>query len=435
MNTICLIGRPNTGKSTLFNRLIKEKKSIILDEEGITRDRVYGKSTFNGKTFYLIDTGGIDISKKSFVDQIRIQAEIAIADADVIIFVLDGLTDLNENDKTIAKILKKTNKKVLLAINKLDNDYRIENIYNFYELGFENIFPISATHNRGIVELLNEATKDFNDNPTLPNDDAIRFSFIGRPNVGKSSLVNALLNEERVIVSPVAGTTRDAIDTKFTFNKEEFVVVDTAGLRKKGKIFESVEKYSLIRTLKAIDTSDVCVLVIDAEEKIIEQDKHIISYALEANKPLVIAVNKWDKIENKEEQIKEFKKLIENELKFIKYVKVVFLSAETKKRVNDLIPLIKEAYENSSRQLKTSLINDVIRESYLLHQPPSYKGKKLKIYFVSQTGTNPPEFTFNVNNKSLLHFSYKRYLENSLRNNFNLEGTPIILKFKNKNED
>ena len=435
MNTICLIGRPNTGKSTLFNRLIKEKKSIILDEEGITRDRVYGKSTFNGKTFYLIDTGGIDISKKSFVDQIRIQAEIAIADADVIIFVLDGLTDLNENDKTIAKILKKTNKKVLLAINKLDNDYRIENIYSFYELGFENIFPISATHNRGIVELLNEATKDFNDNPTLPNDDAIRFSFIGRPNVGKSSLVNALLNEERVIVSPVAGTTRDAIDTKFTFNKEEFVVVDTAGLRKKGKIFESVEKYSLIRTLKAIDTSDVCVLVIDAEEKIIEQDKHIISYALEANKPLVIAVNKWDKIENKEEQIKEFKKLIENELKFIKYVKVVFLSAETKKRVNDLIPLIKEAYENSSRQLKTSLINDVIRESYLLHQPPSYKGKKLKIYFVSQTGTNPPEFTFNVNNKSLLHFSYKRYLENSLRNNFNLEGTPIILKFKNKNED
>lgn len=435
MNTICLIGRPNTGKSTLFNRLIKEKKSIILDEEGITRDRVYGKSTFNGKTFYLIDTGGIDISKKSFVDQIRIQAEIAIADADVIIFVLDGLTDLNENDKTIAKILKKTNKKVLLAINKLDNDYRIENIYSFYELGFENIFPISATHNRGIVELLNEATKDFNDNPTLPNDDAIRFSFIGRPNVGKSSLVNALLNEERVIVSSVAGTTRDAIDTKFTFNKEEFVVVDTAGLRKKGKIFESVEKYSLIRTLKAIDTSDVCVLVIDAEEKIIEQDKHIISYALEANKPLVIAVNKWDKIENKEEQIKEFKKLIENELKFIKYVKVVFLSAETKKRVNDLIPLIKEAYENSSRQLKTSLINDVIRESYLLHQPPSYKGKKLKIYFVSQTGTNPPEFTFNVNNKSLLHFSYKRYLENSLRNNFNLEGTPIILKFKNKNED
>jgi len=435
MNTICLIGRPNTGKSTLFNRLIKEKKSIILDEEGITRDRVYGKSTFNGKTFYLIDTGGIDISKKSFVDQIRIQAEIAIADADVIIFVLDGLTDLNENDKAIAKILKKTNKKVLLAINKLDNDYRIENIYSFYELGFENIFPISATHNRGIVELLNEATKDFNDNPTLPNDDAIRFSFIGRPNVGKSSLVNALLNEERVIVSSVAGTTRDAIDTKFTFNKEEFVVVDTAGLRKKGKIFESVEKYSLIRTLKAIDTSDVCVLVIDAEEKIIEQDKHIISYALEANKPLVIAVNKWDKIENKEEQIKEFKKLIENELKFIKYVKVVFLSAETKKRVNDLIPLIKEAYENSSRQLKTSLINDVIRESYLLHQPPSYKGKKLKIYFVSQTGTNPPEFTFNVNNKSLLHFSYKRYLENSLRNNFNLEGTPIILKFKNKNED
>ena len=435
MNTICLIGRPNTGKSTLFNRLIREKKSIILDEEGITRDRIYGKSTFNGKTFYLVDTGGIDISKKSFTDKIKLQAEIAIEEADVIIFVLDGLTDINDNDKAIARILKKSKKKVLLAINKLDNDYRIENIYNFYELGFENIFPISATHNRGIDELLREATKDFNENPTLPKDETIRFSFIGRPNVGKSSLVNAILNEDRVIVSPIAGTTRDAIDTKFTFNKEEFVVVDTAGLRKKGKIFESVEKYSLIRTMKAIDTSDVCVLVIDAEEKILEQDKHIASYALDANKPIVIAVNKWDKIENKDEQIKEFKALIENEFKFMKYVKVIFLSAETKKRVNDLIPLIKEAYENSSRQIKTSIINDVIRESYLLHQPPSYKGKKLKIYFVSQTGVNPPEFTFNVNNKTLLHFSYKRYLENSLRNNFNLEGTPIILKFKNKNED
>ena len=435
MNTICLIGRPNTGKSTLFNRLIKEKKSIILDEEGITRDRIYAKSNFDGKTFYLVDTGGIDISKKSFADKIKLQAEIAIEEADVIIFVLDGLTDINENDKAIARILKKTSKKVLLAINKIDNTARIENIYNFYELGFDLVFPISATHNRGINELLKEATKDFNENPTLPSEEGIRFSFIGRPNTGKSSLVNALLGEERVIVSPVAGTTRDAIDTKFTFNKEPFVVVDTAGLRKKGKIFESVEKYSLIRTLKAIDTSDVCVLVIDAEEKILEQDKHIISYALEANKPIIIAVNKWDKIENKDEQMKEFKKLIEVEFKFIKYVKVVFLSAKTKKRVNDLIPLIKEAYENSLRRYKTSVINDVIREAYILHGPPSYKGKKLKIYFVSQTGVKPPEFTFNVNNKSLLHFSYKRYLENSLRDNFNLEGTPIVLKFKNKNEE
>ena len=435
MNTISLIGRPNTGKSTLFNRLIREKKSIILDEEGITRDRIYSKSTYKNKTFYLIDTGGIDISGASFSEAIKIQAELAIIEADVIIFVIDGLSDINENDKAIARILKKSKKKVLLAINKLDNEKRKENIYNYYELGFSSLFPISSTHNLGINELLEEATKDFNENKTLPNDDSIRFALIGRPNTGKSSLTNTILNKERAIVSSIPGTTRDATDTIFTFNKQKYTVVDTAGLRKKGRVFENIEKYSIIRTLKAIDVSDVCALVIDASEGIIEHDKHIASYALDSNKPIVIVVNKWDMIDNKDKSIKEWKKLIFEEFKFLRYAKIVFLSAKTKKNVPELLPLIKEAYDNARISIKTSVLNDVIREGYLLHSPPSYKGKKLKIYFVSQTGVNPPEFTFNVNNKGLLHFSYKRYLENILRNNFNLEGTPIILKFKNKNEE
>ncbi len=435
MNTVCLIGRPNTGKSSLFNRLIGEKKSIIMDDPGITRDRIYGKVTFNNKTFHLIDTGGIDLTDETFNDRIKIQAEMAIDESDVIVFVVDGLTDLTENDRTIAGILSRSNKKVIVAVNKIDNKQREENIYSFYELGFEKVMPISAEHKLGVKELLEEITSDFNENPTLPKDDILRFSFIGRPNVGKSSLTNALLNEERVIVSDIPGTTRDAIDTKFNYEGEPYIVVDTAGLRKKGKIFESVEKYSLIRTLKAIDDSDVCVLVINAEEGIIEHDKHIASYAIDAGKCLVIAVNKWDTIKNSDTAIKEWKQKIKNEFQFATYAKVVFLSAVTKKRIHTLMPAIIESFENATNQIKTSILNDVITDAYMMHPAPSYKGRRLKIYFVSQTGNRPPKFTFNVNNKGLVHFSYERYLENVLRKNFELEGTPIVIQFKNKNED
>lgn len=435
MNTVSLIGRPNTGKSSLFNRLIGEKKSIIMDDPGITRDRIYGKVTFENKTFHLIDTGGIDLSNETFNDRIKIQAEMAIEESDCIVFVVDGLTDLTENDRAIANILQKTNKKVIVAVNKIDNKQREDNIYSFYELGFETVIPVSAEHKLGITELLREITADWNENPTLPKDNILRFSFIGRPNTGKSSLTNALLNEERVIVSEVAGTTRDAVDTKFNYDGEPYIVVDTAGLRKKGKIFESVEKYSLIRTLKAIEESDVCVLVINAEEGIIEHDKHIASYAIEAGKCLVIAVNKWDTIKNQDSAIKEWKLRIQNEFQFATYAKVVFLSAKTKKRIHTLMPAIIESYQNATREFKTSVLNDVIQEATLLHPAPSYKGRRLKIYFVNQSGTRPPKFTFNVNNKGLVHFSYQRYLENTLRNNFELEGTPIIIQFKNKNGD
>lgn len=431
--TVCLIGRPNVGKSTLFNRLIGEKKSIILDTPGITRDRIYGTATYGDISFLLIDTGGIDLGIGDFNKDIIAQAQIAIEESDVILFVVDGREELNPNDYMVRDILMKTNKKVLVLANKLDNPKQQENIYAYYELGFEHVFAISATHNLGIKEVLDEVTKDFHENEEEVDTNP-KFSIIGRPNVGKSSLINALLNEERAIVSNVAGTTRDAIDSKFTYHGKDYTVIDTAGMRKKGRIYESVEKYSLIRSLKAIERSDVCVLVINAEEGIIEHDKHIASYAVEAGKGIVLVVNKWDVIENKDQAIKTWKKKIANEFQFLPYAPVVFLSALTKKRIHTLMPEIERAYENNRKEIKTSLLNNVIVDAVSLHEPPSYKGKRLKIYFVSQTASKPPKFTFNVNNKGLVHFSYERYLENKIRENFDLVGTPIILQFKNKSE-
>ena len=432
--TVCLIGKPNVGKSTIFNRLIKEDRAIIMDEPGITRDRIYGTVNYNDKSFLLIDTGGIDLGNEDFNKDIILQANIAIDESDVIVFVLDGKEDISANDLKIRDMLIKSDKKVILAVNKIDNKKREEVIYNFYELGFETIIPISASHNIGFDKLLDEITKNFKDSTEVV-DNTVKFSIIGRPNVGKSSLINALLNEERSIVSDIAGTTRDAIDTKFKYEGSEYTVIDTAGMRKKGKIYENVEKYSLIRSLKAIDRSDVCVVVIDASQGIIEHDKHIISYATDAGKGLVICVNKWDTVEDPNTAIKKWKELIKYELQFIPYAKVVFLSAKTKKRIHTLMPEVISAYENNRKEIKTSLLNSVIVEAVSLHQPPSYKGKRLKIYFVSQTDNCPPKFTFNVNSKGLVHFSYERYLENKIRENFDLTGTPIILKFKNKGEE
>ena len=432
---VCLIGRPNVGKSTLFNLLIKEKKSIILDTPGITRDRVYGNVTYNNKNILLIDTGGIDIEDNDFNKDIRAQAELGVEEAEVVVFVVDGREELNPNDYVIRDILMKSNKKIIVAANKLDNQKMIdENIYRFYELGFDNVIGISSIQNSGISQLLDEITSDFAESE-VKEDDSIKFSLIGRPNVGKSSLINALLNKERSIVSEVAGTTRDSIDTKFKYNGEDFTVIDTAGMRKKGKIFEAVEKYSLIRSLKAIDRSDVCCIVINAEEGIIEHDKHILSYAIDAKKAVVLVVNKWDTVEDANSALREWKEKIKYEFQFVPYIKVVYLSAKTKKRINTLMPAIIEAFENTNKEIKTNLLNDVIRDAVTLHIPPSYKGKRLKIYFVSQTETKPPEFTFNVNNKGLVHFSYERYLENKIREAFDLTGTPIIIKFKNKKEE
>ena len=433
MQTVCLIGRPNVGKSSIFNRLIKEDKAIIMDTPGITRDRIYGTVHYKNKSFFLIDTGGLDLGHNDFKEDILVQATFAIDEADIVLFVVDGKSELNENDYRIRDMLLKSGKQVIVVVNKIDNPSRMNLIYSFYELGFETIVGVSASHKLGFDELLESITKDFHENEGQ-EENICKFCLIGRPNVGKSSLMNAILNEERSIVSDIAGTTRDAIDTRFTYHGEDYVVIDTAGIRKKGRIYESVEKYSLLRSMKAIERSDVCVLVIDASTGIMEHDKHIVSFAEEAGKGLVLVVNKWDTVSNPDQEIKNWKEKLYYEFQFLRYVKVVFLSALTKKRIHTLMPEIINAYENNRKEIMTSQLNDVIEEAVRLHEAPSYKGKRLKIYYVSQTDSKPPKFTFQVNNKGLVHFSYERYLENKLRENFDLTGTPILLKFKNKAE-
>lgn len=431
--SVALVGRPNVGKSTLFNKIVGKQVSIIEDSPGITRDRIYQEANYNNKRFYLIDTGGIDASKMDFNAEIKMQAEIAIQEADIVVFMVDGKEGITSNDLLVRDILRGTDKKVIVAINKIDVKSAQDNLYDFYELGFDTYIPISSIHNTGFIELMDTITMNFKEQEEEYEDTRIKFSIIGRPNVGKSSLMNALLNEERVVVSNIAGTTRDSIDSVLKYHNEEFIMIDTAGMRKKGKVFESVEKYSLFRSLKAIDRSDICLVVINAEEGIKEHDKHIAGYAIERGKGLIFVVNKWDTV--KETTIQEFETKMRAEFQFAPYAPIVYLSALTKKRIHTLMPEILKVKDNIKKEIKTSILNDVIRESYQLNLPPSYKGKRLKIYFVSQTGINPPKFTFRVNNKGLVHFSYERYLENKIRENFDFTGTPIILQFKNRNGD
>ena len=430
---VAIVGRPNVGKSTLFNKIVGKKVAIIEDVPGVTRDRLYQEANYNGKKFFLIDTGGIDVSNQSFNAEIKIQAEIAIEEADIILFVVDGKEGLTHNDLVVRDILRKSNKRVIVAINKIDVKEAKDNLYDFYELGFDAYIPISSIHNTGYVELLDTITMDFHENDSNDDDERLKLSIIGRPNVGKSSLMNALLNEERVVVSNIAGTTRDSIDSILKYQKEEYILIDTAGMRKKGRVFESIEKYSLLRSMRAIDRSDVCLVVINAEEGITEHDKHIAGYAIEKGKGIIFVVNKWDMV--KDTTIQDFKKLMRAEFQFAPYAPIVVLSALTKKRIHTLMPEVIKVSENIKKEIKTSVLNDVILDAYQLNIPPSYKGKRLKIYFTSQTGIKPPKFTLRVNNKGLVHFSYERYLENKLRENFDLEGTPIILQFKNRSGD
>lgn len=430
--TVALVGRPNVGKSTLFNKIVGKKVSIIEDFPGVTRDRIYQEATYNKKRFYLVDTGGIDATKMDFNSEIKMQAEIAIDEANIVVFIVDGKEGLTTNDIIVRDILRKTDKKVIVAINKIDVKEAQNNIYDFYELGFDTYIPISSIHNTGFIELMDTITMNFNEQEEK-EDIRTKISIIGRPNVGKSSLTNALLNEERVVVSDIAGTTRDSIDTILKYNNEEFIVIDTAGMRKKGRVFENIEKYSLFRSLKSIDRSDICIIVINAEEGIMEHDKHIAGYAIERGKGIIFVVNKWDKV--KDTTIQEFEKLMRSEFQFATYAPIVFLSALTKKRIHTLMPEVIKVKENIKREVKTALLNEAIQDAYQLNLPPSFKGKRLKIYFASQTGINPPKFTFRVNNKGLVHFSYERYLENKIRENFDFEGTPITLQFKNRNGD
>ena len=430
--TVAILGRPNVGKSTLFNKIVGKRVSIIEDIPGVTRDRIYEKATYRNKSFYLIDTGGIDDTDLDFNKEIKLQATLAIEEADVIIFIVDGKDGLTSNDLVVKNLLRKYNKKVIVAINKIDVKESQDNLYDFYELGFDYYIPISSIHNKGFIELMDEVTRDFHEKEEIP-DTRTKISVIGRPNVGKSSLVNALLNEDRMVVSNIAGTTRDSVDTEFKYNGKEYVLIDTAGMRKQGKIYENVEKYSLLRSLKAIDRSDICLVVINAHEGIKEHDKHIAGYAIEKGKGLIFVVNKWDTVENT--TIQEFEKLMRAEFQFATYAPIVYLSALTKKRIHTLMPEIIKVAENIKKEVKTSLLNDMIQDAYRLNLPPTYKGNRLKIYFASQTGTKPPKFTFRVNNKGLVHFSYERYLENKIRENFDFTGTPIVLQFKNRSGD
>lgn len=432
MKTVSIIGRPNTGKSTIFNLLTHSNISITLDKPGVTRDRIYGVSYYNEKKFAVIDTGGLELGEELFSKEILFQANVAIEESDLILFVVSGQDGITRDDILVRDLLHKSNKDVIVIVNKLDNNESEKNIYEFYELGFDKILPFSAAHKKNLNKLLDIITEDITVDLDLDNH-ICKFSIIGRPNTGKSSLVNAILNEERSIVSDVAGTTRDATNTEFRYDGNSYIIVDTAGIKRSKGLYDNIEKYSYLRSVKAITDSDVCVLMLDASTGIQAQDKHILGLALELSKAIVICVNKIDLLD--QEELKKWNKLIEYEFQFVPYAKVVYLSALKKKRVHLLMPQVIEVYQNYNKQIKTSLLNKVIEDATAIHEAPSYKGRRLKIYFVSQVDICPPKFEFSVNDKSLIHFSYERYLENQIRKNFDLTGTPIILKFKNHREE
>ena len=422
---MAIVGSPNVGKSTVFNRIIGSRKAIVNDEAGVTRDRLYGKGEWLTKEFTVIDTGGVEINNAPFQVQIRAQVEIAIDEADVVLFVTDGLLGVTNDDLLVAKMLRKAKKKVVLAVNKIDDISRIDLLNDFYSLGLGDPIALSSTHGIGVGDVLDKIIHLLPEKEDVEYRNAISFSIIGRPNVGKSSLTNALLNQDRVIVSNIEGTTRDAIDTPFSKDEQDFVVIDTAGLKKRGKIFEAVDKYAAIRALAAIERSDVVVSVIDAEEGIQQQDKHVAGFAYEANKAMVIVVNKWDLVKKSETAMVEFTKKIRDEFKFLDFASIVFLSAKNKSRINTLLPEIVKAYDSYQRRVSTSVLNDIIEDAQIINPTPSFNGGRLKIYFANQVAIKPPTFVLFCNDPSYMHFSYQRYLENRLRSSFDFEGTPI----------
>lgn len=430
---VAIVGRPNVGKSTLFNRIIGERKSIVDDQAGITRDRLYSKTSWAGKEFNIIDTGGIELSEDQFIEQIKAQAELAMDEADVIIYLVNGRDGITTDDYLVADLLYKTKKPIVLAVNKIDDVHLRDNIYEYYSLGFGDPIAVSSIHGIGVGDVLETVVKLFPEKTAVEYDeDVVKFCLIGRPNVGKSSLVNALLNENRVIVSNVEGTTRDSIDTQFTYKEEKYVVIDTAGIRKRGKIYEAVEKYSVIRALSAIERSDVVVLLIDASTGIIEQDKRVVSHALEEGKGIVICVNKWDTVDKDDKTMNYWREEIRNNFQFLKFAPIVFLSALTKKRIHSLLPEINKVHTNHQRRVKTSVLNDIIVDATLLNQAPDFNGGRLKIYYATQVAIQPPTMVLFVNDSNFAHFSYMRYLENNLRRTFDFEGTPIKLITRNR---
>ena len=422
---VAIVGRPNVGKSTLFNRIINERLAIVEDRPGVTRDRNYAQAEWLGRKFDVIDTGGITWDDGKIEEEIRAQAEIAIDEADVIVMltsVVNGVTDLDEK---VAQLLYRTKKPVILAVNKADNPEQRANIYDFYSLGLGDPIPVSSSHGTGIGDLLDEIVSDFTHDTDQKADDVISFSMIGRPNVGKSSIVNKLLGENRVIVANEEGTTRDAVDTPFVKDGTKFRLIDTAGIRRRGKVYEKTEKYSVLRAMSAIERSDVVCLVLDASTGIREQDKHVAGYAHEAGRGIIIVVNKWDLPEKNSTSAKDFEKVIRQEFQYLDYAPILFVSAKTGQRLDQIPKMVKKVYENQNQRIQSSVLNDLLLEASKLVPTPLVKGKRLRVYYMTQVRTNPPTFVVFVNDPELMHFSYQRFLINQLRENFDFMGTPI----------
>ena len=434
--TVAIVGRPNVGKSTLFNRLVGEKISIVEDTPGVTRDRIFADVSWLNYSFTLIDTGGIETDTDELIPgMMRKQAQIAIDMADVIMFVVDGKLGLVAQDFEVATLLRKSRKPIILVVNKVDNSKLPDDYYDFYQLGFENMYSISSTQGLGLGDLLDEIVALFPKEDLLETqDDSIKVAIIGKPNAGKSSILNAFVGEERTIVSPIAGTTRDAIDEKCEINGVEYTFIDTSGIRKKNKIYDNIEKYSVLRAYSAIERADVVLVVIDATTMVTEQDTKIAGLAHEAGKCVIIVVNKWDLIEKETNTMKEYTASVRNALAYMQYAPIEFISAKTGKRLNNVIETINKVYSQARKRLSTGVLNDIIGDAVMLNQPHSDKGKRLKIYYATQTGILPPTFVVFINDKELFHFSYQRYLENKLRESFGFEGTVIKMIAREKGE-
>lgn len=433
---VAVVGRPNVGKSTFFNRIAGSRISIVEDTPGVTRDRIYADCEWLTHRFAMIDTGGIEPDSTDIImSQMRDQAQIAIDTADVIIFVCDGKFSYTSADEDIAHMLRRSKKPVLLVLNKIDQYKKPDHFYDYYDLGLGEPVMISSVNAMGLGDLLDDVVKMFPPHEALEEDDeTIRIALIGKPNVGKSSMVNKIIGENRVIVSEIAGTTRDAIDTPFEFKDQKYVLIDTAGIRRKSKINESIERYSVLRTITAIERSDVCFILIDAAEGITDQDKKVAGYAHEAGKASIFVINKWDLLEKDNHTFNEFKMRIKEEFPFMMYAPVMFVSALTGQRINQLLEQAKYVSNNHALRISTGVLNDIINEAIALNQVPSDKGKRLKIYYATQVSVKPPTFVLFVNETELAHFSYVRYLENQIRKNFNYEGTPIVFKVKARGE-
>ncbi len=432
---VAVVGRPNVGKSTLFNKIVGERLSIVEDTPGVTRDRIYAEAEWNGISFDIIDTGGIEVAGKDVIlSQMREQAQMAMDMADVIVFVVDGKEGMTSADEEVAMMLRRTGRHVILVVNKIDNIRKIpENFYDFYSLGIGTPYPISASNMLNLGDMLDEIVESFPETES-EDDDSVKVAVIGKPNVGKSSLINAMLKENRVIVSDIAGTTRDAVDTPFEWENEKYVLIDTAGIRRRSKVNENIERYSVIRAIAAIERCDVCLLMIDATEGLTEQDKKIAGEAHEAGKGIVVVVNKWDLVEKETNTMRDFRRKIEAELLFMSYAPTIFISAKTRSRLSEVMVSVKYVSEKRAMRVSTGQLNSLIADAMLMNPPPADKGRRLKIYYAAQVGVKPPLFSFSINDRQLMHFSYSRYIENKIRAAFGFEGTSIKFIFSEKRD-